>query len=183
MDIRNERILSDIKYGRNPILDYELELLKSLFKEYITKQQILSRQLKEAMDQSSETWHDNAPAEVIIKESKILSKTAEDLATFLANTTVYDSEIHLQEATLGSYCKIQYVDDDEVIWVHIVGSSLAYSDRISKDSSEEININIASIHSPLAKALIGKCADENKVLFVNNIEVKILLIENKIDHQ
>ena len=181
MDSRNERILNDIKNGFNPILDYEERLLQDLFNNYIRKQRLLANHLKDAMSQSSETWHDNAPAEVIIKESELLAKNAEDLSRFLANSTVYCSKIQSHEATLGSYCKISYIDDDKVLWIHLVGSNLVYTNHNSTsiiDSTNMHPIDNASIHSPLAKILIGKHADLTKTLYVGEkLKIRLLAVK------
>ena len=152
-------VIEAIKSGRIPVMEYELDSLNQKFSFYVQEQKKLAKQLQEAMSQSSETWHDNGPAEVIIAESEILSQSAEQLSEFIAKSFIISGEAPRGQISLGSVCKVLYVDEEEVIC--IAGVTSVIPDEVKNVFAD---IQAVSVKSPMALHLLGKTKG-NRVSF------------------
>ncbi len=88
--------MQTIEKGELPILPFELEAAKCAMEKLIAEQDELGRTLREAMDQSSETWHDNAPAEAISSASVVLAESARPIQRILGEGVVfeYSDKVH-----------------------------------------------------------------------------------------
>lgn len=157
---RNMMVIEAIKSGRNPVMEYELDSLNQKFSFYVQEQKKLAKQLQEAMSQSSETWHDNGPAEVIIAESEILSQSAEQLSEFIAKSFIISGEAPRGQISLGSVCKVLYVDEEEEV-ICIAGVTSVIPDEVKNVFAD---IQAVSVKSPMALHLLGKTKG-NRVSF------------------
>lgn len=162
MNLRNKKILQIIKDGGVPVLSFEAESLINQIEAYKAKQSHLSGLLAEAMSQSSETWHDNAPAEVLVCESRVLSDFAKRDFDVLNKLVVFEPPDFKDEISLGSVCTIEYLDDKKIINIFIVGISASIPEQIYRMLPKETVA--VSIDSPIAKALIGESPGE-KIYF------------------
>jgi len=125
----------------------------------------------EAMEQSSETFHDNAPQEVIMAEAVVLVKRAEPVIKTLGTCrVVYYPEAGCDYITLGSTARVSL--NEEEFTVRVVGASWLYPDYHD-------NIDRMSYIAPLAQALLGKKEGEDIKKEINEkiMEVKILHIK------
>src|SRR5690606_8699834 len=105
--------------------------------------------LGEAMSQSSETFHDNAPAESIRDEQEILLRRAKPLMQILRHHVVIDyPDPKSNIASIGSRVTVQYDNSNERFDIDIVG--------YRPSSAEYFNdTEIISYESPLAAAILG----------------------------
>lgn len=158
------------------LLPHEAHLLESALNSLKEEQNKLGKLMGEAMTQASETYHDNAPAEVIASESTILYARARPLLDMLKNYVVikYPADEPIEKVILGS--KVVVEIDDRVDEIFIVGSSILYDRQLLKSIQHLTRINssnpesaiFVSIDAPLAKTLLGKKSGESVRLIVED---------------
>ena len=170
MGERNQQILKSIEKGKVPILPIELTIATEALGLHIDKQGKLSKQLGEMMTQSSETWHDNAPAEAIANDSKILAASAEQTMRIINNSEVFDYANDDESVTLGSLVEIRYDGDDETMLFVLTGATRGLPEEITKTEGAEC----ITIASPLGAALFDKQKGE-KVSY--SVKGKIIWVE------
>ena len=158
------------------LLPHEAHLLESALNSLKEEQNELGKLMGEAMTQASETYHDNAPAEVIASESAILYARARPLLDLLKNYVVieYPAGEPIEKVILGS--KVVAEINDRMDEVFIVGNSGLYDRQLFKSIQHLTRINsdslesaiFVSINAPLAKTLLGKRGGENARLIVGD---------------
>lgn len=154
---RNEHIRELLKKGKVPMLPFEAIVLEERLGLLKEKQGNLSSLLRRSMEDSSETWHDNAPAEAIANESKVVFAQAHK-----ALAAQYNSEIvsyppeSLKQATLGSLVAVSFGGDAEQECVLLTGSVRELHKEIAK--SLPTDTACATLGSPLGKALFDSTA-------------------------
>ena len=159
---RNRMIRQALNDERSPLLPFELELIYRDMRYHIDEQHRLGIVMGEAMTQSSETWHDNAPAEAIANESKILSERADRVAKLIGSRALFDyvaPDAVEDGITLGSIVDVEYVNDNEVERIVITGVSRQLTpevEQISICGSENCEVEAVTISSPLGSALLGR---------------------------
>lgn len=164
---RNESIQETLKEGKLPLLPFEKKLLESELENLANKQNNLSKLLGEAMSQSSETWHDNAPADSINHEARLVSDRASSIQELLFSSTIYDYPDDNETITLGSIVSVEF-SPDVVDDIFISGSLRDISDRDTEFDFLS-NMDIATLQSPMGKALLGKKTGEKiKINFGGN---------------
>lgn len=157
---RNKNILAALERDQTPLLPFELETMQASFNGLVHEQSTLGTLLGEAMSQSSETWHDNAPAEILTADSRVLARRANYISTAMegAVTFGYPNPL-LKVATLGSLVTYHYVEDPEDIEaVYIAGQTRELPEDILKQLKEnnEHEIRAITLATPLGRALLGK---------------------------
>lgn len=153
------------------LLPHEYELLTAIMEQLSSEQKELGVHLGDAMSQSSETFHDNAPQEAIVSEAAVLVKRAEPVIKALgAYRVVHYPEVDCDYITLGSTAHI--ILNGEKMTVRIVGASWLYPNY--NDEIEKI-----SLMAPLAEVLLGKKEEENITTEIHGrrTQVEILQIE------
>ena len=167
---RNGRILECIEFARIPILPFELELAKNALQNHIKKQNELGKLMREAMTQSSETWHDNAPADVICGESKVLAQTAEQPNKVINFGEVFDYETNLEAgATLGSLVGVRYDEWDEYINLYLTGSTHVLPPEILETITKpDIETQVITLSGPMGKQILGKQSGDRFNLILEN---------------
>lgn len=178
MPERNNEILSSIESGQIPLLPFELQMAKASLKKFVKQQHDLAVKLGDAMRQSSETWHDNAPAEAISQDSSALVKVAEKTVEIINKAEVFDYNDNSDYGvTLGSIVDVYYnVDIDDTVKLVLTGVSNEIppnliKDNANDDSAKPEDLNIITINSPVGKAILGKSINDNvKVKLPNGIE-------------
>ncbi len=90
------------------LLSDELECLKGKIHELEGIQKKHAKDMKEALDQSSETWHDNAPRDAILEAANITSNSLERLTRIVNDAVV--SAIENDEFIIGLWTK--FILDD-----------------------------------------------------------------------
>lgn len=154
MNKRNEMISNLLTEGKLPVLKHEMGELKRRFDDQIAKQKDLAKKFREAMTQSSETWHDNAPADVIKDGSKILSESAESTIRDIERAVVFETVEDCSEITLGSVFDLKYEGDSEIIKCVLTGTIYELSENIRSKAGDKLEI--VTIGSPIGKSLLGR---------------------------
>ncbi len=156
---------TDIRY----LLPHELEALRKAISRMSGEQGELGILLAEAMDQSSETFHDNAPQEVIVAESIVLAKRAEPYIRALGKLQVV--QYPLADSTLVTIGKrVNLRLNAAEFSVDVVGASWLY------EEANEENVDIASYDSPIAKVVLGKSPGELIKTAINDKQTDIEIL-------
>lgn len=142
-DARKDRVVH--------LLPYEVSLMHRQVESLAELQIDVIKALGEAMEQSSETWHDNAPGEVVKDEAGTLYWQFKQLRILAGDHEVVEYPLeHSLSVAIGSRAVIQ-LDSAEPFTVDVVGASLlgreAYDD--------ELNHVTATYDTPLAQAILG----------------------------
>lgn len=159
---RNKRLLKYLEIGLIPALPFEATALDVRMQKFKKEQYDLGVKLGEAMSQSSETWHDNAPADAINMESVVLANQADKTNSTLTSSVPFDyPQPEDPEITLGSLIEISYDNDDrEVVYLTGITRDIdiinSYTDSNFPDSFMAVTIS-----SPLGQCLIGAHEGEN----------------------
>lgn len=150
LDERNRTLRNAISDGRIPVLPFELELLHAQMRFFIGEQERLGRLLGEAMEQSSETFHDNAPADAIEDDAIVLVKRVAMLQDAIRriDTFIYP-EVRSEIVTLGSLVEIVYGDDEPEV-VFLTGYVRELGDEFNLPDS----IEVVTVSSPLGGCLL-----------------------------
>ena len=167
---RNEKILMDIERGLSPMSKDELDCIKDGLKKAIEKRKKITEDYNLAMSESSETYHDNAPAESALLDMRVIDSEIVILQNKIDTAVLYDSENNYKKVTLGSKVSFLYEGDSSPEIVTVVGSLSADGGRYSE----------VSLQSPLGEAILGKVAGEyaNFKVEDSNITVKIVDVAN-----
>jgi transcription elongation GreA/GreB family factor len=144
-----------LKEGRHPVLPFEKDILTVELTKLGVQKKDLAQLMGEAMGQSSETWHDNAPADVINHEAKVWADRAGRVLSGLNTALLLEyPRLNGHIATLGSIVGITYPGDSEVDNVLLTGMCrTAPSLEDSAPCTGELSV--ATIHSPLGAAILG----------------------------
>ncbi len=158
---RNMEILRTMEAERLPILPFELEFAKRAFQAQIMRQSELGRRLGEAMSQTSETWHDNAAADAVTSDSAALTESANYIGRIIHESDVFPYEVETDEGvTLGSLVGVRFGASQDVSYLYITGSTRELSDEIKSELPKVEDIAVATIFSPIGRALLGVKAGE-----------------------
>jgi transcription elongation GreA/GreB family factor len=165
-----------------PVLPFELEVMQLSFNGLAKEQSRLGTLLGQAMEESSETWHDNAPADILNADSRILSERARRVTEAMRGTVGFDYPTMDERAvTLGSIVTYCFTDDPgEIERVYIAGLTRELPadilEQIDTSTSEDNELSVVTLASPLGRALLGKTIDEIAHYSVNGQrEVSVLL--------
>lgn len=181
--VRNELITDALSRGLSPILPFETDTASDLLRNLNAKQEELGATLGDAMRQSSETWHDNAPADAINAESKTVTARALRTINILTNAVVIDYTATEEDgATLGSLVTIYY-DADDMEEVMITGSVRELpndiDELVKKNATPDIDLSIITVGSPLGIALLGKRPGERAEFAVNGRTTSVGIVDVK----
>jgi transcription elongation factor GreA len=154
---RNQKIISAMESGRVPVLPFELELAKNALAQHAVSQRELAKRLGEAMQQSSETWHDNAPADEISHDSRRLAAVAERTIRVLNLGEVFEYGGSPEDGvTLGSAANVKYGNDPESTLLVLTGVSRELPPELSAQLPADMETDIVTLGSPLGSAILGK---------------------------
>jgi transcription elongation GreA/GreB family factor len=165
---------SELQEGFWYALPFEAEQLHLQVGEIKESRSSLSVHISEAMEQSSETWHDNAPADALFGEMRQLDIRQKDLVVaerFLI--PVNYPTIIVPFATIGSRVLCSMGGDE--FELDIIGDL-----PISQSGMDDAGIiERSSCAAPLARALLGAQANSTVQAEVNDrvIEIDVLAID------
>ncbi len=119
----------------------------------------------DVFNQSSETWHDNAPFDGLRDKQSLLDAELQGLRRIIKNAATSIPVVNsCNMVSVGSRVDVVNVDDD-------VNSSYFIAGDWTRRAGQEINGSIiVSSKSPIAQALIGRCVGD-MVLFKNNLKI------------
>ncbi|HIA91692.1 TPA: hypothetical protein EYO12_01070 [Candidatus Saccharibacteria bacterium] len=173
MSERNQAILDAETAGNKPILPFEESLLLAGLAKLGNRQDQMGQELAEIMAQSSETWHDNAAAEIIAAESVGLSDSAKKITSKIRNSVVFDyPSSDESQATLGSIVGLDWGDDDRE-YVYITGSMHNITDIPLAEVKNVVDQKTTlTLDSPMGRGLFGTREGETAVWAVEEREIK-----------
>lgn len=145
------QLKKSIREGAIYLLPCEVSGIKNKLTELGVTQKILGQHLGEAMTQSSETDHDNAPADAINHESRILTARAELIIKTLNASKIIDYPKNANAAHIGTVVRVEYPQSDDTEHVFLTGYSRDI-DETGLILPEDVSVVTAS--SPLGFALL-----------------------------
>lgn len=159
-----------IEAGAYYILPNEVESLSARLALLGVTQEELGTLLNEAMTQSSETFHDNAPADAINSASHIVTSEANTIIRVLH----YAARIPYPETTdqmrIGNIVSVVYEDDDVPERVLLTG----YTRKVDTSAiNTEDEISVVSAGSPMGLALLDAHVGEQVGYEVNERNFKL----------
>lgn len=146
--VREHMSLDDL-----PILPIEAALIPKKFGELTGRQSELANLLNEAMSQTSETWHDNAPADAVNLESVRLSNAAERVIKAMSHAVVFDYPTDTEAVTLGSAISASMNGRSEKK-LFLVGFVQDVKELLEPD------VSAFTLSSPLGEAILGAKPDQ-----------------------
>lgn len=151
---RNKDIRELMNRGRVPILPFEFSILVGRLNSLKERQGSLSRLMGAAMEDSSETWHDNAPAEVIASESVNIVSRARDTINIRDSAEVFNYPLQdLEEVTLGTLVAISFDGESEQESILLTGAVRELNEDVATHFPEDTDC--ATLQSPIGEALLG----------------------------
>lgn len=167
---RTEAVSGSLTNNRIPLLPFEVMLIERKLQSLGIKQEELSRLIGEAMSESSETWHDNAPAEAVKSQSVVVAAEANKLIEVLHNSEVFpyaDADYPL--VTLGSKVSLKFAGSEELDTYVVTGN---FRELLDDDASTAV-----TVYSPLGSALLGRTAGETIEYPVGERKIAVELVE------
>lgn len=160
---------------KSPMLPFEHAMLRGELQNLGVAQSALSRLLGEAMQQSSETWHDNAPADAINHESRMLSARAEQIIATLGKAVIVGyPEVDDGSITLGTIVGVKYQGDDEVEHLLLTGVA-RNAPNFSSEANIPLQLQIVTAQSPLGSAILGRKPGDTPQYQVKNSMLRIAI--------
>ena len=104
------RYTKDMPY----FLKEDLEVLEQAIRQTITKLKDVGGELRDAVTQSSETWHDNFPFENAQQQARLLEQRLKDLEKIRRNATVVDGPTNNDTVSMGHTVTVRIIDTGEV---------------------------------------------------------------------
>ena len=150
---RNETIRQAIAEGRVPMLPFEQRELEVELLGHTATQQELSKLLGEAMNTTSETWHDNAQADAVTMQSTVLVKQASGVLSALKNRFIVPYEHDEKDkVSIGALVHILIGNSPETVF--ITGQRRS----VPKDIAQVVGEDTMpiSMQSPIGTAIFDK---------------------------
>ncbi len=146
-------------------LPHEIEALSEQMEDILTKRHVLSGHIKDAMEQSSETWHDNAPADALFGEMNALDQKEHKLVVAERNLEPVEyPPLDFDLVTIGS--RVGCVIGAEEFEMDITGN-LPFS------LESYTGVESGSIAAPMPQALLGAIAGSTVVAQVAGRSIEI----------
>ena len=159
---RNQEIQQTIEADRLPVLPFELEIAQRALARHIQEHNMLTVQQYEAMNQTSETWHDNAAADAVMQASQNLAKSAGETNRILNNSDLFEYEANPEDGvTLGSFVSVRFGVSDEPDYFYLTGTTRVLTDEIQAALPPAEDVNVITVFSPVGKALLGTKVGES----------------------
>ena len=147
-----DTIKNALAEGRFPFMAFEKEILQAELEALGVEQGILGKLLGDAMEQSSETYHDNAPADAVNSLSTVVAKRAETIIAQLMAAVLVDYPDPEEElATIGSIVRLDF-DGHGTDTLLLTGLSRRAPEL--RGAVPEID-DVITVRSPLGLAVIG----------------------------
>lgn len=157
------------------LLPAEVDALTAKIVLLTGRQNELGAMMGEAMNESSETFHDNAPAEAISHESRLIVSEYSSIAKVLRSAERIDYPQDTSKVEIGSVTEIQYKDETDSGHVLITG----YTGKIDASSLVEGDAQCVAALTPLGQALLEAEAGQEVSYTAGNREFRIGVIAVK----
>jgi transcription elongation GreA/GreB family factor len=149
------------------ILDRDKDYIKRRIKEIESEILALGPEFHDAFNQTSETWHDNAPFEVVRDKQAVLNAEIHNLKNILRNSAISLPRQPLSKVGIGSMVKVTNHLNDETTEYHMAGDWTPYAgEKLSKT-----NAIIISRKSPLGHSFYGLETGEQFSFRGNNFTI------------
>jgi len=159
---------SEITEGYFYALPHEEVMMHRQIDSVKNQRSTLAGNISEAMEQSSETWHDNAPADALFGEMRVLDLHGTKLAVAKRNLViVHYPEPDFNLVTIGSRVGCLMLGDE--FQMDITGNL-----PITLDPGEDIEAG--SIDAPMPRALLGAALNSTVGVTINKKEFEVSVI-------
>lgn len=165
------------------LLPHEVVLLEENVHQALGIQSDLSRELGIAMSESSETFHDNAPAEAIMFDAAahVAANREQYRAWNGSKFVVIDyPALDAQEAMIGSYVSIEMSRGNSGQMGELLGVDVVGGIRLWHDDDSEDHL-VASYRSNLGNAVVGGAVGGSYNYQAGNSEITIDI--KTLDHR
>ncbi|MBA3757308.1 GreA/GreB family elongation factor [Candidatus Saccharibacteria bacterium] len=156
---RNETIRSSLDAGYIPMLAFEHEALQTELEGLLVHQEEQGSLLRVAMEQSSETWHDNANQDIIMRESQTTAARGIRTNDTFRRAKVVDYPPEGDEVTIGSIIEVRFGESLEIENAIITGTAkgLDIAKAFEDDNGPLLPEGCTSftVQSPAGLALLG----------------------------
>lgn len=163
------------------LLPHERSRLEHRLHQLGLEQAVVAETLSEAMDQSSETYHDNAPADAANLESKRVSMMAKFVMELLKRPDNDYPDPNTPNIQLGSLAILEFFG--ERTGVVVVGAPQVYDEETFRPHFElDDEVLIITTEAPLGQSLIGLCVGESgsyKVDDGREFSYQVLSVDNE----
>ena len=158
MENRNTAIRKAFEVGKRPLLSFELVSARKALAAYVARQQELGTIMSDAMSESAETFHDNAPAEAIADASKVNTAQAIHTKKLIADSVEYlpPTEHELGVVTLGSRVSLRFGSSSTSDEFLLTGLTSDFSDEVRTELAIEPTVEAVTLNSPLGLAIFDK---------------------------
>lgn len=114
----------------------EFEALEKKLSVLLSRQQRRSSDMRDALSQSSETWHDNAPRDVLLDAAKVDTTLLRELTRNRATAILQEAETDEDRIGLMTRFGLENMDTEEIAYYQMtwVGNYLELSNGISHES-------------------------------------------------
>lgn len=164
---RNSWLKKELERGVTPIADFEVAVLRDNFQALASEQSRNAVMLGESMQDSSETWHDNAAAEMINAASFGLSSQAGALAKIINEVPLCEIPNSDHEvATLGSIIFVLFDDTDDTPEPFLLTGVTNDLPSPLQDQLPQ-GCEAVTLRSPLGIALLG-CKSGDSITYQAN---------------
>ena len=161
--------------GQIPLLPFEDRDLRRELVGLGEKQAHLGVLLGEARRQSSETWHDNAPADAVNAEGTIVASRAQSIIDALRGALICEYPAGDETTiTLGSLVGLRFGNSDELEYYLLTGFSRmapTFTDGVKTPET----FGVATVQSPMGKELLGRKVGDQASYSVNDRQIKFLV--------
>ena len=155
--------------GKEYLLPHELELARDELTIIEEKVRIYGENMHEAMSQSSETWHDNAPADAIRHEAQVVMQRRGAVEKLLTRAVRLEyPPTDFERVTVGSRVRVQ-IDDNPASDIDIVGAQFA-------SREEDGDVLVCTLRAPLVNPILGKRIGDVTTTKINGKNVVITVL-------
>ncbi len=126
------------------ILKEDYDLVKNRIKQIKLELRELASEFREALNQSSETWHDNAPWDAAKSQEAVLLVELEELEKVIKSSRVHKLS---ESSPIGKTHEVKF--NDKCMKIFLAGD---FSLRNGTKVNDHI---VVTTSSPIARALLG----------------------------
>ncbi len=175
---RNEQIIEVLGEGQSPLLTFELAGAHEAFKKHVERQREHGAQLGVAMTESSETSHDNGPADAIVNDATVNALQATKVIKRMKNAYEFEmpTRSDAERVTLGSVVDLKFQDSQNPEKYFLTGATARMSDIEYSLLGLDDDTATVTLSSPLGKAFFDRSIGDEIEYNVGSKTVKATII-------